>query len=141
METIIGLIICVYGLIICINFVIVDKCRLFDMKLHIGFTIAYLILSPFTITFSIGQAMLSWYQFIKDKKLIIDTLRAELEDTKYNSLSDADLYSITRVLSADLSYSELETFEDIFNSLESNGWITRSEDGTYHYKEQTGQDK
>ena len=140
-NNILGLIILFYSLSFCINIVCVDKARLFEFKKSIVFTIVYLALSPFTMFYSIGKAMETWYQFVSNKQMIIDALRAEIEDTKYKDLSDEELYEITRILAEHLEYAEYNSFDDIFQALEDAGYITADEYGKYHYVEQTGQEE
>lgn len=134
-----GLVFSLYCLSFCINIICVDKARLFDLRVSIGFTIAYFVLSPLTVFYSVGRAMETWYQITANKKAIIDTLRAEIADTKYNTLSDKDLYSITGVLAENLEYAEFEDFESIFAALEKDGYIVSDNGVKYYFKEQTGQ--
>jgi hypothetical protein len=130
-----------YSLSFCINMICVDKAHLFEFKKSIIFTIVYLILSPLTMFYSVGKAMETWYQFISNKQMIIDALRAEIEDTKYKDLSDEELYEITRILAEHLEYAEYNSFDDIFQALEDAGYIAADEYGRYHYVEQTGQEQ
>lgn len=139
-NDILGLIILFYGLSFCINMICVDKAHLFDLRTSIGFTIAYFVLSPLTVFYSIGRAMETWYQITVNKKTIINTLRAEIEGTKYDSLKDDELYAITGVLSEHLEYAELDSFDAIFQALEDAGYIAADEHGKYHFVEQTGQE-
>lgn len=140
-NEILGLTILFYGLSFCINMICIDKAHLFDLRASIGFTVTYLALSPLTVFHSIGRTMEAWYQITINKKAIIDTLRAEIEGTKYDSLKDDELYSITGVLSEHLEYAELDSFEAIFQALEDDGYIVADEHGRYHYMEQTGQEE
>lgn len=140
-NNILGLIILFYSLSFCINMICVDKAHLFDLRANIGFTAAYLALSPLTVFHSIGRAMETWYQIVINKKAIIDTLRAEIEGTKYDSLKDNELYAITGVLSEHLEYAELDYFEAIFQALEDAGYIAADAHGNYHFVEQTGQEE
>jgi len=134
-----GLVFSLYCLSFCINMICIDKAHLFDLRVSIVFTITYLILSPLTVFYSVGRAMETWYQITANKKAIIDTLRAEIADTKYNTLSDKDLYSITGVLAENLEYAEFEDFESIFAALEKDGYIVSDNGVKYYFKEQTGQ--
>jgi hypothetical protein len=129
-----------YSLSFCINMICVDKAHLFDLRTSIGFTVTYFALSPLTVFYSIGRAMETWYQITANKKAIINTLRAEIEDTKYASLKDDELYAITGVLSEHLEYAELDSFDAIFQALEDAGYIAADEHGKYHFVEQTGQE-
>jgi hypothetical protein len=129
-----------YSLSFCINMICVDKAHLFDLRTSIGFTVTYFALSPLTVFYSIGRAMETWYQITANKKAIINTLRAEIEDTKYDSLKDDELYAITGVLSEHLEYAELDSFDAIFQALEDAGYIAADEHGKYHFVEQTGQE-
>lgn len=140
-NDILGLAILFYGLSFCINMICIDKAHLFDLRASIGFTATYLALSPLTVFHSIGRAMETWYQITINKKAIIDTLRAEIEGTKYESLKDDELYAITGVLSEHLEYAELDSFDAIFQALEDAGYIAADEHGKYHYVEQTGQEE
>jgi hypothetical protein len=130
-----------YSLSFCINMICIDKAHLFDLRTSIVFTATYLALSPFTVFHSVGRAMETWYQIAINKKAIIDTLRAEIEGTKYDNLKDSELYAITGVLSEHLEYAELDSFEAIFQALEDDGYIAADEHGRYHYVEQTGQEE
>lgn len=138
-NNILGLVILFYGLSFCINMICVDKAHLFDLRTNIGFTVTYFVLSPLTVFYSVGRAMETWYQIAANKKAIIDTLRAEIEGTKYESLKDNELYAITGVLSEHLEYAELDSFDAIFQALEDAGYIAADEHGRYHFVEQTGQ--
>ena len=140
-NEILGLAILFYGLSFCINMICVDKAHLFDLRTSIGFTATYFALSPLTVFYSIGRAMETWYQITANKKAIINTLRAEIEDTKYDSLKDDELYAITGVLSEHLEYAELDSFDAIFQALEDAGYIAADEHGRYHFVEQTGQEE
>lgn len=139
-NEILGLAILFYGLSFCINMICVDKAHLFDLRTSIGFTVTYFALSPLTVFYSVGRAMETWYQITANKKAIINTLRAEIEDTKYDSLKDDELYAITGVLSEHLEYAELDSFDAIFQALEDAGYIAADEHGKYHFVEQTGQE-
>lgn len=134
-----GLVFSLYCLSFCINMICVDKAHLFDLRVSVGFTVTYFVLSPLTVFYSVGRAMETWYQITANKKAIIDTLRAEIADTKYNTLSDKDLYSITGVLAENLEYAEFEDFESIFAALEKDGYIVSDNGVKYYFKEQTGQ--
>lgn len=136
---ILGLVISLYVITICINVICVDKGHLFEFMTNPWFTLVYLALSPFTLFYSIGKAMETWYQVSCNKKIIIQTLRAEIAETKYNTLSDKDLYSITGVLAENLEYAELEDFDSIFATLEKDGYIASDDGIKYYFKEQTGQ--
>lgn len=134
-NDILGLAILFYGLSFCINMICVDKVHLFYLKTSVKFTIVYLLLAPLTVFHSVRRAMAA------NKKAIINTLRAEIEGTKYDSLKDEELYSITGVLSEHLEYAELDSFDAIFQALEDAGYIAADEHGRYHYVEQTGQEE
>jgi hypothetical protein len=125
----------------CINFIVIDKGRLFDLKLHIGFTIVYIMLSPFTVFYSIGKAVETWYQDIKNLDLIIQTFIMELEHTQYNSLSYKDLKAITIYLSQHLEFSEYDSFYEIFTELERRNVIYADDNENYHFNYQIGQDE
>lgn len=140
-NDILGLTILFYGLSFCINMICIDKAHLFNLRASIGFTVTYLALSPLTVFHSIGRAMETWYQITINKKAIIDTLRAEIEGTKYDSLKDDELYAITGVLSEHLEYAELDSFDAIFQALEDAGYIAADGHGNYHFIEQTGQEE
>ena len=140
-NNILCLIILFYSLSFCINMICVDKTHLFDLKTSIGFTVTYFLLSPLTVFYSVGRAMETWYQITANKKAIIDTLRMEIEGTKYESLKDNELYAITGVLSEHLEYAELDSFEAIFQALEDAGYIAADAHGRYHFVEQTGQEE
>ena len=140
-NDIIGLIILIYGLLLYINIICVDKANLFECRKSIVFTIVYFALSPLTMFYSVGKAMETLYQFISNKQMIIDALRAEIEDTKYKDLSDEELYEITRILAEHLEYAEYNSFDDIFQALEDAGYIAADEYGRYHYVEQIGQEQ
>lgn len=140
-NDILGLIILFYGLSFCINMICVDKAHLFDFRTSVKFTITYLLLAPLTMFYSVGRAMETWYQIAANKKAIINTLRAEIEGTKYDSLKDDELYAITGVLSEHLEYAELDSFDAIFQALEDAGYIAADEYGRYHFVEQTGQEE
>lgn len=139
-NDILGLAILFYGLSFYINIICIDKAHLFNLRASIGFAVTYLALSPLTVFHSIGRAMETWYQISINKKAIIDTLRAEIEGTKYESLKDDELYAITGVLSEHLEYAELDSFDAIFQALEDAGYIAADEHGKYHFVEQTGQE-
>lgn len=138
MEKIIVLVVGLYIISVCVNYLIIDKARLFDVRVNVGFTIVYLLLSPLVLPHAIGKAMEVWYQVTANKKAIITTIRMEIADTKYDTISDQDLYLITGVLAEHLEYAEMESFEAIFEDLEKNGWIETKDGINYYYVEQTG---
>ena len=139
-NDILCLIILFYGLSFCINMICIDKAHLFDLRMSARFTIMYFLLSPLTVFYSVGRAMETWYQITVNKKAIINTLRAEIEGTKYASLKDDELYAITGVLSEHLEYAELGSFDAIFQALEDAGYIAADGHGNYHFVDQTGQE-
>ena len=65
-----------------------------------------------------------------NKQMIIDALRAEIEDTKYKDLSDEELYEITRILAEHLEYAEYNSFDDIFQALEDAGYQNAEQVGS-----------
>lgn len=113
------LIIAIYLILVLINMILIRTCHLFDEEIDFGFTVLYLILSPFTINTSIGQAMITSYTKKAEYHHLIETFRKGLENTPYHNMLPEDLDKVMQYLSENTSINgmEYETFEELFNVL------------------------
>lgn len=128
MEILIGIIIA-YILTIIFNIHYTIKWELVSFKLNLYFTFIYLVLSPVILPFTIGRALLAWYEEIESTKAILQGLRLGVDGTRYEKLSDNDLLSLTDIMAQNTQYIAFDSFEEIFQDLEQKGYIIVDENG------------
>lgn len=130
-----------YIVSIVVNYILIEKYKLFDTSLNYRFTLLYIVLSPFVLGFSIGQAMITKYQNMKDMDTIIKTIIAEIENTKYESLSYNDIEELVYYMAEHTEYSVHNSFEEMFEAFEEDKVVVRNAEGKYVFNTKIGQEE
>lgn len=130
-----------YIVSIVVNYILIEKYKLFDTTLNYRFTLLYIVLSPFVLGFSIGQAMITKYQNMKDMDTIIKTIIAEIENTKYESLSYNDIEELVYYMAEHTEYSVHNSFEEMFEAFEEDKVVVRNAEGKYVFNTKIGQEE
>ena len=132
------LFIAIYLILVLINMILIRACHLFDEDIDRGFTLLYLILSPFTINTSIGQALITSYTNKAEKHHLMSVLRKELENTPYHNMYQEDIDKVLIYLADGLNSMEYNTFEEMFDSLVDRD-ILYLYNGRYYFNDKIGQ--
>ena len=130
-----------YIVSIVVNYILIDKYKLFDTSLNYKFTLLYIVLSPFVLGFSIGQAMITKYQNMRDMDTIIKTIIVEIEDTKYESLSYNEIEKLVYYMAEHTEYSVHNSFEEMFEAFEEDKVIVKNAEGNYMFNTKIGQEE
>lgn len=140
---IILLIVCVWILTMCVNWLI---CEWADLELKdkpFKFITLYLLLSPFTLFGSINQAFVYWAERIEDQQTIVQQIQMALEGSKYEGMSPTDIAALGHKVAQyllDVDYFDCDdkewTILGVFERFEEEGIIFKDENG-YHASDLT----